>query len=301
VELFKHPLLIYFNYKQSMLESELLFQKLRHQLVDSEDFDFYGSLFDPNLRISILGFSLGGLRALASFAQEPSKYHTCIVFNSGVELSLLNTEVLNISKGEWKDFLDKLYREVRSKTSELSLESYWEFFSGVFLGVRTPWLREGLKNNSQKLLFILSGGDQIVPPDKSDLEVAGHGLTVFKIAGVGHVPTMDPQWSPWLNRIAEVIFNFVSQTGRGIWSHHDIVSEFAKVLEGTPYIKTLRRSDDEFGTIQLRELLNYMTYDQRATALKLYYASMAYYPHFRELLNAVVRWMKRERKKASSP
>lgn len=297
VELFKHPLLIYYNYKQSMLESELLIQKLRQERVDSEDFDFYESLFDPNLRISILGFSLGGLRALASFAQEPAKYHTCIVFNSGVELSLLKTEFLNISKREWKEFLDELYKEVQSRKAELIMEGYWEYFSGVFLGALTPWLREGLKDNSQKLLFILSGGDQIVPSDKSNLEVEGHGLTVLKIAGVGHIPTMDPQWSPWLNRIAEVIFNFVSQTGRGIWSHHDIVSEFAKLLEGIPYLETLHRSDEEFGTTQLSELLKCMSDEKHGAALKLYYASMAYYPRFRELLNAVVRWRKQERRK----
>src|SRR5918911_3559125 len=131
-ELFALPLLIYYNYKQSMLESELLIQKLRHQQVNDEDFNFYEALFDPNLRISILGFSLGGLRALASFVQEPAKYHTCIVFNSGVELALLNTEFLRITKEQWKDFLDKLNQEVEANNDELEKESYWKFFSGVF-------------------------------------------------------------------------------------------------------------------------------------------------------------------------
>jgi predicted esterase len=133
-ELFKHPILIYYNYKQSMLESELLIRKLRHQQVDNDDLNFYESLFDPGLRISILGFSLGGLRALASFVQEPTKYHTCIIFNSGVEPSLLNTEFLNISKVEWKSFSEKLYQEVQGRRAELGMESYWEYFSGVFLG-----------------------------------------------------------------------------------------------------------------------------------------------------------------------
>jgi hypothetical protein len=161
-------------------------------------------------------------------------------------------------------------------------------------------LKEQLRKNSHKLLFILSGGDEIVPSKITNLEVAGHGLTVFKIAGVGHVPTMDPQWSPWLNRIAEVIVNFVSQTGRGVWSHQDIVGEFAKALEGTSHAKALRRSEEEFGTAQLHELLSCVSDQKRADILKLYYVSMAYYPRFRELLNAVVKWQKRERRKGSA-
>ena len=290
-------MLIYYNYRQSMIESELLIQKLRHQSVNAEDLDFYQSLFDPGLRISILGFSLGGLRALASFVQEPTKYHTCIVFNSGVELSLLNTEFLNISKTEWQSFLNRLYNEVQDNDSQLSADCYWQYFSGVFLGGLPPWLKERLRKHSHKLLFILSGGDEIVPSKIGNLEVAGHGLTVFKIAGVGHVPTMDPQWSPWLSRTADVIFNFVRQTGREVWSHQDIVGEFSKVLEGTAYAETLTRCEDEFGTTQLIELLSSVPEENRHTVMELFYASMAYYPRFRELLNAVVKWKKRTRKR----
>jgi predicted esterase len=295
-ELFRHPLLIYYNYKQSMLESELLIEKLRHQCVNDEDFHFYEAVFDPNLRISILGFSLGGLRALASFLQEPAKYHTCIVFNSGVELALLNTEFLGITKAQWKDFLDKLNQKVEDKNDELEQQKHWKCFSGVFLGGLPFWLKERLKKNSHKLLFILSGGDEIVPPKIGNLEVAGHGLTVFKIAGVGHVPTIDPQWSPWLVRIADVIFNFVSKTGQEIFSHQDIVGEFAKLLKGTSYYATLQRSEEEFGTDDLRELLACLSKEEWVAVLKLYYASMAYYPRFRELLNDLCKWKKRERR-----
>jgi hypothetical protein len=293
-KLFKTPMLLYYNYKQSMLESELLIKKLRqHVKTDPMDFGFYDSLFDRNLRISIFGFSLGGTRALASFLQEPTNYHTCVVFNSGVELSLLNTKFLKISEEEWKKFLSDLYEKVEKNEASLQNEKYWRYFSGVFLGEMSPWLKERLRKNSHKQLFILSGGDQIVPWDKlKNLEVEGHGLTVFKIAGVGHIPTIDPQWSPWLNRIADVIFHFVSKTGQGIWSHQNIASEFADVLNNTGYGDTLIYSNEEFGTAQLEDLLKNTNDENRAVILKLYYASMAYYPNFRELLNAVVRLKK---------
>lgn len=107
---------------------------------------------------------------------------------------------------------------------------------------------------------------------------------------------MDPQWSPWINRIADVIFNFVSQTGQEVLSHQDIVGEFANVLKGTSYYDSLQLAQEEFGTNQLRELLTCLNDKQRAVALKLYYASMAYYPRFREMLNDVVKWKKRERR-----
>lgn len=287
--LFRFPILMYYNYKQSMLDSDLLLQKLRGTKTDEVDCGFYEAIFDRRLRISTIGFSLGGLRALASFHYEPSHYHTCIVFNSGVQLSLLNTKPLGIENADWDNFVAKLHKEVRQQRRSLRSEQLLESFDDVYLGKDPFWLKERLREHSQKLLFILSGGDPIVPPNVNPIEVEGHGLTVLKIAGVGHIPTMDPQWSPWLGRVSDFIARFVTQASREVWFHQDIIDETRKILAESQYFRTLQPSEQDFQSDDLRRLLDSLSPQNRPGFLRLFYASMAYYPRFREVLNAIIK------------
>lgn len=284
--LFRNPMLLFHNYKQSMIESDLLIKKLCNHNPDDEDFRFYQSLFVPNLRISTLGFSLGGLRALANFLHAPETYHTCIIFNSGVELRLLDTSFLKIGKKVWNKFVSKLEDE---RTVELTNDDYWRHFSKVYLGNSRVSYIEELFKLSHRMLFILSGGDQIVPADHlKDIEEAGHGLTSLKIAGVGHIPTTDPKWTYWMDRVAEFIIRF-DRAKQNVWSGQEIITEVASLIAGTPYRANLSKSDGDFSSADLRQLLENISSDQHEKLLKLFYASIAYYPNFREVLNGVLK------------
>ncbi len=290
-ELFKNPMLIYYNCKQSVREGSLLLRKLRQKgRSDPDDLGFYQALFDRRLRISILGFSLGGLRALASFYADPSSYHTCVVFNSGVALEFLHTEPLKIKQEVWQTFLNGLNTAIDKERARQKLnDKYFRQFDTVFLGSHHNSLKKVLKENSQKLLFIVSGADPIVPDELKDIEVEGHGLTVLKIAGVGHIPTLDPQWSPWMNRVSEFIIRFVSSAGRRVWSHQEITDAATDILKGTKYWNNLKMEErsDRFGTGDLQTLLDQLDVKRRADLLRIFYASTAYYPNFRDVLNVV--------------
>jgi len=292
VALFKNPLLMYYNYMQSIRESNLLIRKLRQKTIDESDLGFYKSLFDPKLKISILGFSLGGLRALASFVHEPRQYHTCIVFNSGVALSMLNTELIRISKEAWNEFVTRLHDAAKRHSTKIPARqrAYWDTFNMVFLGTDPFELRNKLKQHSEKLFLILSGADSTVPPDISALEVEGHGLNVFRIAGVGHIPTVDPKWSFWIDRVSELIVGFVGQAGRQLWSRQGIVSALAAALGSSERAVSLLQADDEESTSpQLGDFLKNIERNQRDEATEAYYASMAFYPRFRDVLREVAK------------
>lgn len=287
--MFRNPMLLFHNYKQSMVESDLLIKKLCNTDPNDKDFGFYQSLFAPNPRISILGFSLGGLRALASFLHDPEKYHTCIIFNSGVQLRLLDTSFLKIENEEWDEFNVRLEKEEEKHLSQLGKDPYWQHFSRVYLGNAHTNYIENLAKLSPRLLFILSGGDKIVRPDHlKDIEKKGHGLTSLKIAGVGHIPPTDPKWTYWMDRVAEFIIRF-DRAKQNVWSGQEIITEVAALIEGTSYMSLLNKSDADFGSSDLQQLLNNIPADRRSLLLKLFYASIAYYPNFREVLNGVLK------------
>jgi hypothetical protein len=302
VALFDHPILMYYNYKQSMLESKLLIQKLRHEAWDPNDFGFYENLFDKNLQVSILGFSLGGLRALASFILEPDDYHSCIVFNSGVDLFKLNTELIHISKAEWDIFVSKLHTDTRKQPAGLQPEDsdFWDAFKMVFLGEDPEGTRNALKKHSERLLFILSGADPTVPSEKiKNLEVEGHGLNVFRVGGVGHIPTLDPKWSFWIDRVSELIVGFI-QARQDLWSRQGVVSAIASGLKDPDTAIGLLKTEPDTKMPQLEDILTRVEPDKHAEVIESYYAAMAYYPDFRDVLNEVVKLFERNEAKRKS-
>lgn len=318
VALFSRPMLMYYNYKQSMRESALLIGKLRQTAPDENDFGFYERLFDPKLQVSILGFSLGGLRALASFILEPEEYHACIVFNSGVKLSKLNTELIHISKADWDKFVTTLRSAARKYSDGArpeksakkargrgSAPSFWDAFKMVFLGTDSDELRDRLKQHSKKLLLILSGADSTVPTDISELEVQGHGLNVFRVAGVGHVPTLDAKWSFWIDRVSELIAGFIGQAGQDLWSRQGIVKAIELALKDRNHaIRLMKKAELDAGRPQLGELLKHVEPGKRADVINSYYAAMAYYPRFRDVLKEVVKSFERTneaKRKATAP
>jgi hypothetical protein len=289
VQLFKKPMLMYYNYKQSMHETALLIRKLKGKARDENDLAFYESLFDPDLQVSILGFSLGGLRALASLILQPDDYYACIVFNSGGSLDRVNTKRININNRAWVRFVKDLHTASKKPPEGAGLEDseIWRAFEQVYLGSHSFPLKNSLRDHCDQLLFILSGADSTVPPDVSQLEVEGHGLNVFRVGGVDHIPTLDPKWSFWLDRVSEVIVGFIGQAGQKRWSAHGIVSEIASALKDPSYAIPFAEPDAK--SPPLEDFLNEVEPSKREDVIRAYYAGMAYYPRFRDVLKKVAK------------
>lgn len=300
VALFDNPMLMYYNYKQSVLESKLLIRKLRQEKTarDKNDLGFYESLFDRDLQVSILGFSLGGLRALASFILDPKEYHTCIVFNSGVNLFKLNTELIDISNDAWLAFAHKLHELAKKppRGARGGHSALWEAFNWVFLGSEPTKLSTRLMKHSERLLFILSGADPTLRSEKiSILEVEGHGLNVFRIGGVGHIPTLDPKWTFWFDRVSELMVGFI-RAPTDLWSRQGIVAAIKSALKDPDDASRLLNA--KVSKIpQLRDFLKHVKPAKRPEMIDSYYAAMAYYPRFRDVLKRVVKSVKRAKKR----
>lgn len=133
-------MLFYHNFLKSKLELDYIIEKILKRTNDKdEDFNFYTNYFDGvNTKIYLVGYSLGGLRALSYFLDyfiplpeegseilkeeeydlrmrgDDQKVKACITLNSGP--GIYNTDVteLGIGSNDWKTAVEKCAADVCS-------------------------------------------------------------------------------------------------------------------------------------------------------------------------------------------
>jgi len=72
---------------------------------------FYDHHLHRNARVSLLGYSMGGLQALYTFLSYPGMFERCILVNSGVSIDQLNPKPVGITKGKWTQMASDARRE----------------------------------------------------------------------------------------------------------------------------------------------------------------------------------------------
>ena len=245
--LMKNPQEIYQNQLQGFLELIALVRFLKHNT------NIYANIVPPTktpidgdaksiiidrlkkrkkLSISLVGYSLGGLRAMTSFLldrhlgqekkQEPL-FEACVCINSGGGLQSLPNPHW-VDRQSWKEMIDKLLQQrlrlrkrdtvIRYKAKESFqniLQLFSAFFDDVFLGAGNSL---NLMDNqaAQWMLFVIGGGDELVPLRSLSRFAPNGGLNIFQVAGMGHILSFDEEWRRWKETVLNVIVNFVGQT-----------------------------------------------------------------------------------------
>lgn len=202
----RNPIEMYSKYIQYMQEIDFFLKHIWGEVeCKDEHCDFFRRFFDKNTRISCLGYSLGGLAALANFLANKEKYNACTILFSGIRLEDMVPDPI-IPIDEWKRFLTNLHNDF--KKAEIA-NKYYDYFNQIFLGGQTIILREELKEYSRKLIFILGGRDSLIPfSEISKIEDREHGLAIFKIPGVTHFLSKDPDWIKWADFIIDLIIQY---------------------------------------------------------------------------------------------
>ena len=163
---------------------------------------FFNHFFSPTTKISLLGFSLGGLAALSNFLIQNYDFNSCILLNSGAKLDDIDVSEFQ-SLEEWQKTVDHLREALSSmpKTNESQ-----KYFDMVFLGNNLSILRKELKEKSRKLLFILGGADTVANYSSiTEIEPKGHGLATLKLPGIHHFLSIDTHWDQWFPVVNETI------------------------------------------------------------------------------------------------
>ncbi|MBI4743647.1 MAG: alpha/beta hydrolase [Actinobacteria bacterium] len=188
--------------------------------MDSNDNYFYDYLFDrPNLKVHLLGYSLGGLQALFTFLRNPDLFDHCILVNSGASIDDLKTKPVGIYDDEWKEIKRKCH-EIRFHLPD-DIGDERAFLNEVLF--ERPFNDERIANvfrqNAHKLLFIAGGADIVSPAEhllqflKKEDHVATNtefrGLNILQVEGLGHPLQRSLDYDRWFPVIISTINQFI--------------------------------------------------------------------------------------------
>lgn len=305
---YDHPELYFYNFKRSIREFEELVKRIEKP--DRKDHGFFENYFERNPEITLFGFSLGGLRAVSCFLRNPEKYHSCVTFNSGVNLREINTKGLHLNAKRWKetwktveDWFDnaKFLRNENSENNEIL-----DFFRRLYLGREKPELSDKLFTYTDKYFSIQSGDDSLFKDKKpmNECLVPGEVLHSLTIAGVGHIPAMDLRWDKWLSKVGENIVHFIQGVKDVHWTHGDLEKEIKKLIRGTQFLADIQKASDEaaengenyfesydFSLAEFEKLKRQIKNNKKDAKkfAELYYISKTFYPTFSEVLEKITK------------
>lgn len=158
-------------------------------------------------KISILGFSLGGLVALQAFLAQPNTFNSCVLINSGASFQDMNAS--QVFRESWRD----LQRGILESTRHLSRREMASNFERVFLGHEKVVLHDQLMQQKNKILVLLGGSDPIFNAGNiANILPQETGLAVFQIPSLTHFINIRSMggdiWDEWSNFTAKMILSF---------------------------------------------------------------------------------------------
>ncbi|WP_303316652.1 hypothetical protein Q4Q34_07555 [Flavivirga abyssicola] len=315
-------MMYYYNFKKSIAEVELLISQIVSN--HSSNNGFYSSLFDlDNLKISLLGFSLGGLKAIGSFMKlkpdNPELIQSCVTWNSepgleDVTIEKINGNKIKYTRKTWLDLMKSIKTDLNGiiKKGNPSEKSYarlckWLYFSqkkGNRNEAEFEALRDRLSGYSNNCLSIQSASDSIVKVSSFDRILTDVGLHRVIVPGVDHIPNEDIKWGEWLTRTVGNVIHFINESGKQYYSNLTIEDEIKTILIKTEYYKTRQikyseNKEELSPDFSIRDLDSIRTDllnqpgDQGSTErqkfVELYYVSKAFYPRFTELVDKIIK------------
>jgi len=237
---------------------------------NQDDIAFYKKHFwknEENPRetdIILLGYSLGGLRALSFFLQSNNKFRCCITVNSGANLFDVHPETLKIPEDFWEKMLlesqeavDNLilnenYEEPtiydkynfdtddnpsnhKEYNSQIRLRALRNIFQTMYFGERKAIVKKLFREESnilKRYLAITSGGDKIVEIDQmKHITSRRKHINQLIVAGVDHILTEDENWYEVLPRVENNIVNFINSCIESHYKKIELAKSICTILE----------------------------------------------------------------------
>ncbi|HVR97141.1 MAG TPA: hypothetical protein VMW27_11040 [Thermoanaerobaculia bacterium] len=240
---------------------------------------FLQEAVSPLVKISLLGYSLGGLRALteylfdrhdAKIQQREPMFTACVAVNSGGALTVLPNPPW-VDSQRWRsmieDLLGQRFTEDQSKKTLRGIredqhkqaERYYTFLNDVFLGQASSLNVLGdaaAREAANGMLFVIGGSDNLVPLESIKRFAPAGGVTILQVAGMGHLFPYDPAWRLWKGVVLDVISKFLDNTARtlGVRSDYDSLVDLICLVDNKLGILPYRSNVEDFATLrQARE------------------------------------------------
>ena len=171
-------------------------------------------LLPRDTRISLWGFSIGGLGVLGAFFEQPEKYHGCMLIHSGANFETLGYNKDLLTEEQWRGLRDKMLAlplnspVMHGRVPSIRREEF-NLFKMLFLGQDPDRLRELTSEHSNKLLLFVGGADEVAPLESvvSSL-VPKAGLAIHVLPGLRH-DNVHKQFRYWIKYEAKVIKAFL--------------------------------------------------------------------------------------------
>lgn len=212
-----------FNYLVKLIQCNFeeitddpFFDDVALKSISNEEKHFYELFFgDRVTEISVLGYSLGGLKALACFKYKPDFLKTCVLLNSGGSLRNLKLGPPVMENTKWQNaVVEPLHRQRGgpSTNAEHKYFSSWrhsQIVSSVLFEEKQILDDPECDHNVGKLIIVAGGKDKLVEPESiKRLESKAHGLNILQVADLGHFIGDDPQFNRWYSRITNMLIDF---------------------------------------------------------------------------------------------
>lgn len=280
--------------------------------IDSNDTEFYDQLFDrTNLKINLLGYSLGGLQALYTFLSNPDLFDHCILVNSGASIDTLKTKPVRISDVEWEMIRKELHNIRHDLPSDISKFDRNCLNEVLF---ERPFKNRKIANifrqNAHKLFFIAGGADIVSPAeyllqflsknDFSETSSEFRGLNILQVEGLAHPLQRSLDYDRWFPIIINTIDEFIRSPDPTLnqISYSDVIDWFSRLeIEDQAWYSWCQKKEllDIEGdqNLDIEKFADKLGSEVKKNFLQYYLISKRYFENDSELLRTVERQKKR--------
>lgn len=213
--------------------------------MDKDDEIFYEELFDrKNVRVSLLGYSLGGLQALYTYLKDPGLFGRCILVNSGASVDNLRTKPVGITDGEWSAIRQGA-RKAKYHLAEMINVHDRGFLDDVLF--ERPFKNDETLRvfgaSSNNLLFIAGGADAVSPAEyllqfQPKGGGSSRGLNILQVEGLEHPLQRSLEYDRWFPLIVNTINKFLRTPDmrKSEYSYDHVIQDLLKVkIAGQPW------------------------------------------------------------------
>ncbi len=262
---------IFLHYQQTINDLEKLVHKIkgRNYLNNQGDMNdspyssdadelFYSNLFNDETKVSLLGYSLGGLTSLGAFLTKNELYDNLILFNAPGDLSKAQPRQININKETWAKRCYELQSsllqtKLRKQANLLGFEASVENFIRLYAGKIHPSseMNDIIKARKLDIMQIISGNDKVVdkePWDKYFTEPNGELTNViisqYIFPNVGHNLMEESSGSELMPKLAQLITDQILTGGLTHFQEKDIKDDLKDILSLTDKYKEYKLNSE---------------------------------------------------------
>ena len=175
-----------YNHKQRFY---LGFEQIREDVLELTNIVYasLGNDLPGNTKVSLWGFSIGGLGVMSCFFNQPERFNSCVLVHSGANFETLGYDENLLKEYEWEE-VRKYYLEERFKKDiQSTRKDCMKSFEGLFLGKHEKAINDLIQEWTHKILFFIGGLDQVSPIEgvTSSLKPAS-GLAIHTLPGLQH-------------------------------------------------------------------------------------------------------------------